>query len=234
MTEIQTRAQWNARPWTTFQPLDWSRVDKFIVHYSGAVRTQTVRSIQDYCMDSKGHSDIDYNELERDGVVYEGRMDHVGGHTLNLNSTSYAICMIGLDGDATDADRRAIRERYEYACGRAGRKLTMYGHRTAPFNVGTTDCPGDELQQWINQGMPWPGGVPSDGGDDLRRLNGDGGAAVRGLRRQLRRQHGGGSRRTRRRRRLHLRAVAASRAAGETSEANDRYTWPGGSRGSSR
>lgn len=156
VTTIQQRAEWNARPWTGYQSLNWANVTKFIVHYSGAARSQTTRSIQDYCMDKKGHSDIDYNELVKGDVVYIGRGDHAGGHTLGNNTTSYGICMIGLDGDATDADFQSIRERYEYACGRATRRLLMLGHRDAPQNVGTTNCPGNELENWIKAGMPWP------------------------------------------------------------------------------
>ncbi|HVI71716.1 MAG TPA: hypothetical protein VM656_09555, partial [Pyrinomonadaceae bacterium] len=62
-----TRAQWNARAPRSTTSLTLSKVDKFIVHYSGASRSQTIRSIQDYCMDVKGHSDIDYNALVKDG-----------------------------------------------------------------------------------------------------------------------------------------------------------------------
>lgn len=167
MTVYQTRAQWNARPWTAYVNLDWTRVTKFIVHYNDSTpgaRRQSPRSIQDFCMDVKGHSDVDYNELERDGVVYQGRHDHVGGHTLNNNSTSYGLCVIGEPGTLNDRDKQSVRERYEYACGRAGRRLEMLGHRDAPGNVGTTDCPGNEIEAWVKAGMPYPGGNP--GGDD--------------------------------------------------------------------
>jgi N-acetylmuramoyl-L-alanine amidase-like protein len=160
VTVIKSRSDWNARPWTDYVPLDWTRVVNFVTHYSGASRTQSVRSIQDYCMDVKGHSDIDYNEIVKDGVVYVGRADHVGGHTFGRNSTSYGICIIGNDGDATDADFQAVRERYDYACGRAGRALGKWGHRT--INPGTTDCPGDEIQAWIDRGMPYTLTFPGD------------------------------------------------------------------------
>lgn len=155
---IQSREQWNARPWTSYTVLDWNKVTSFITHYSGADRSQTPRSIQDYCMDDKGHSDVDYNELERGGIVYMGRGDHVGGHTFENNSTSYGLCMIGEDGDMTDADKTAIRNRYEYACGRAGRRLNMWGHRDAPGN-SSTSCPGDQVEAWIKAGMPYPSTV---------------------------------------------------------------------------
>lgn len=153
---LVTRAGWNARPPDSIVPLNWSKVDKFIVHYSGAARTQSVRSIQNYCMDSKGHSDIDYNDIVRGQNRYIGRGVNVGSHTLGLNSTSYGVCIIGNDGDATDDDFRTVREIYNELTAKLGRPLRQLGHRTA-MPPGYTDCPGDEIQAWIDRGMPYPG-----------------------------------------------------------------------------
>ena len=165
---LQTRGDWNARPPTSIVRLDWSKVTKFIVHYSGATRSQSVRSIQDYCMDNKGHSDIDYNELVRGNLLYVGRGNNVGSHTLNNNSTSYGVCMIGLNGDATNNDMNVIRSRYDYACAMAGRKLAMLGHNQAPtLPPGYTSCPGSELQAWINAGMPYLDENAPDVGEDM-------------------------------------------------------------------
>jgi hypothetical protein len=152
---LVTRAQWGARLPQRTVPLDWSIVDKFIVHYSGAVRTQTPRSIQNYCMDSKGHSDIDYNDLVRGKDRFVGRGSNVGSHTLGLNSSSYGVCVIGNDGDATDDDFRVVREIYDELTGSLGRQLRKLGHRTA-MPPGYTTCPGDEIQAWIDRGMPYP------------------------------------------------------------------------------
>lgn len=153
--DLVTRAQWNARPPDRVTPLNWGSVDKFIVHYSGAVRTQTVRSIQDYCMDHKGHSDIDYNDLVRGNLRYIGRGVNVGSHTLGLNSSSYGVCVIGVDGDATDDDFRVVREIYDELTAKLGRPLRQLGHRTA-MPPGYTTCPGNEIQAWIDAGMPYP------------------------------------------------------------------------------
>jgi hypothetical protein len=156
MIMLETRADWDARPPTAVTRLDWSKVTKFIVHYSGASRAQTVRSIQNFCMDVKGHSDIDYNELVRKNVLYVGRGNNVGSHTLGNNSTSYGVCMIGVDGDATADDLNVIRMRYDYACAMAGRTLAMLGHNQAPgLPAGYTACPGTQIQTWINAGMPF-------------------------------------------------------------------------------
>jgi peptidoglycan hydrolase-like protein with peptidoglycan-binding domain len=106
-------------------------------------------------MDTKSHSDIDYNELIRGEDVYAGRGDNIGGHTYGLNSTSYGVCVIGQDGDATEQDLASLQERYEYACAKAGRELTVYGHGEAPGQAehSGTDCPGREILGWIHEGL---------------------------------------------------------------------------------
>jgi N-acetylmuramoyl-L-alanine amidase. len=153
--QVVTREQWGARPPESTVPLRWGGVDKFIVHYSGAARTQSVRSIQNYCMDQKNHSDIDYNDIVRATNRYIGRGVNVGSHTLGLNSSSYGVCIIGNDGDATDDDFRTVRIIYDELTAKLGRQLRKLGHRTA-MPPGYTTCPGDEIQAWIDAGMPYP------------------------------------------------------------------------------
>jgi|SRR5687767_925922 len=163
MSKIITRAQWNARAPKSTVPLDWDSVLYFVIHYSGAKRSQSVRSIQNYCMDTKKHADIDYNELIRGGDVYVGRGDNAGGHTLGLNSKSYGVCIIGVDGDANELDLMALQERYHYACDRAGRLLTVVGHRDAPGQKPTS-CPGSEILGWITAGLIDDNPGPADPG----------------------------------------------------------------------
>lgn len=159
---LVTRQQWDARPPTKTVPLVLSQVDKFIVHYSGASREQSVKSIQNYCMDNKGHSDIDYSYLVRGNDLYVGRGDFEGSHTLHNNATSYGVCVIGNDGDATDADFTVVRTVYDELCNKLNRTLRFMGHNQAPgLEPGYTDCPGSQIQAWINQGMPYPEDVMS-------------------------------------------------------------------------
>jgi hypothetical protein len=153
---VVSRAGWNARPPEKIIPLTWSKVTQFIVHYSGAKRSQSVRSIQDYCMDSKGHSDIDYNDLVRGPDRYIGRGANIGSHILNQNSISYGVCVIGVNGDATDDDLRTVRAIYDELTVMLGRPLKAMGHGQA-MPPGYTDCPGSEIQDWINAGMPTEG-----------------------------------------------------------------------------
>jgi hypothetical protein len=161
MTIHVSREAWGARPPEKTTPLVRAGIRYFIVHYSGAVRTQTVQSIQNFCMDNKGHSDIDYNRLVRGEFDYMGRGWNVGSHTLNYNSISYGVCVIGLDGDATDDDLRTVREIYDQVCAELGRQLIMTDHRNL-LGTGYTSCPGDELDLWVDVGMPYPEGGTVD------------------------------------------------------------------------
>lgn len=152
-----SRAGWDARPPDCVDALDKSDVTMFIVHYSGASRDQSVRSIQNFCMDNKGHCDIDYNRIVRGDYDYMGRGWNTGGHTKDHNSVSYGVCMIGFDGDVTDQDKTTIRGIYDEVCAHLGRQLTKTTHRNV-LGASYTSCPGDSLDAWVDSGMPYPSG----------------------------------------------------------------------------
>lgn len=153
---IIPRSEWNARPpknRTTTSP--GNRV-YYVVHHSGASVTQTVRAIQDWCMDGRGFSDIDYNHLVRGstGEIYEGRgWDVVGAHTTNFNTSGVGVCIIGND-QASDAAKASVRWLYEQYNQRCGRTLKIRGHRE--LATTGTDCPGDHVFAWVHAGMPAP------------------------------------------------------------------------------
>lgn len=152
---IVTRSAWNARKPLSVMKVAWSRRTGFMVHYSGADKDQTVRSIQDHCMDTRGFSDIDYNFLVRDdGTIYEGRgWDNRGSHCLDENTPNIGVCAIGLDKDITAAQMHSIRWLYEGANRRKGSQLVK---RTHGGTTHKTDCPGKRLQAWVDAGMPDP------------------------------------------------------------------------------
>jgi hypothetical protein len=156
--DILARSSWNARaPKNTPVRVDPSRRVYYVVHHSGAPATQTVRAIQDWCMDGRGFSDIDYNFLVRatTGEIYEGRgWDIVGAHTTNFNTNGAGVCVIGND-EISDAAKRSVRWLYEQYNKRAGKILLVRGHRQLA-TTGTT-CPGDTIYAWVTAGMPAPG-----------------------------------------------------------------------------
>lgn len=151
--DIILRDEWGARPPRDITTDTWNDKTEFILHHSGASRSQTIKSIQNYCMDNKGHDDIDYCFIVKDGKIYEGRgWLNRGSHTKYHNKVGIGVCIVGKDGDDTEADRIAVRWLYDEACRRGNKTLKKLGHRTA--NPGTTDCPGNRLQSWVNAGMP--------------------------------------------------------------------------------
>lgn len=149
---IISRKEWGARAPRSRSTVNWGARTEFIVHYSEGPTTQSVRSIQNFHMDTRGWSDIGYNFLvDVQGRIYEGRgWLTVGAHAPDHNASGIGVCMIGRDGDATPAAKASIRAVYDEACRRAGRNLAKLGHR----DVYATSCPGDQLYAWVRAGMP--------------------------------------------------------------------------------
>jgi hypothetical protein len=143
-----TREEWDAREPDSEELLIIGNVEFFIVHYTGASRSQTIKSLQDYSMDVRNARDILYNSAVKDGVEYEGRHHNEGGHIGGLNEESYGVVVFGLDGDATEADMRTIEEIYDRECKFFGKRLIPYGHGEAPGQ--NTSCPGSQLQHFVN------------------------------------------------------------------------------------
>lgn len=155
MPTIITRAQWGARsPKATPVRVSPSSRTGFMTHYSGANKLQTVRSIQNYCMDNRGFNDIDYNFLvDYKGNIYEGRgWDVVGSHVANNNTPNIGVCAIGVDADITDAQKSAIAWLYAQANARCKKTLKKLVHS----DLASTSCPGSKLRAWVKAGMVDP------------------------------------------------------------------------------
>jgi hypothetical protein len=160
--KIISRAEWGARPPRSRATVDMSERRYYVVHHSGASATQTVRAIQDWCMNEppngRGFADIDYNHLVRatTGEIYEGRgWNVIGSHAVGYNTAGVGVCVIG-DDQLGDAAKRSVLWLYGEYNRRCGRTLTVKGHR----NVATTgtSCPGNKIASWIAAGMPRPEG----------------------------------------------------------------------------
>jgi hypothetical protein len=152
---IISRTQWGARPpKQTPIYVAPSKRRYYVVHHSNGPVDQTVRAIQDWCMDGRGFNDIDYNFLVRGstGQIYEGRgWDVQGAHTVGYNVTGVGVCIIGSD-QCSDAAKLAVRWLYAQYNDRCGRTLAIRGHR----DLDATDCPGDRNYAWVHAGMPAP------------------------------------------------------------------------------
>lgn len=171
------RAGWNARRPKGDPVHVPNRLRKeFIIHHSGGPSTQSIRAIQDWCMDGRGFDDIDYNMMVRqDGRVYVGRGLSVrGAHAKGHNTAGIGVCVVGTDELAPRA-RTALRYVYRVAVDFVGRPLLVLPHSSAD----ATDCPGDTIRRWIAHG--WcnprrlyylPGKAPRIGEDvrDVQRI----------------------------------------------------------------
>ena len=158
------RAEWGARPPRSRDTVAWSKRTGFMGHYSAASATQTVREIQNFHMDTRGWADIGYNFLINSvtGNVYEGRgWTVLGAHCAGYNTENIGVCIIGKDKpgvqDVSDAARANFKALYGEAKARKGGALKLLGHRER----GSTECPGDEIYNWIHAGLPIVGGTPS-------------------------------------------------------------------------
>lgn len=121
----------------------------FMVHHSGGPAGQSVRSIQDHCMDARGFLDIDYNFLiDQDGEVYQGRgWGKVGSHCVGWNAEALGVCVIGTNQLSAEA-RSALRELYAEACRRSGHELDELVHS----DKAPTACPGQVIRMWVHHG----------------------------------------------------------------------------------
>lgn len=159
---IITRAEWGARaPSNPGIRLPATPKYMFIHHgASGPCHTKaecirTVKSYQNYHMDTHGWPDIGYSfVVGEDGNAYEARgWDEVGAHTLGYNSVGLAICVIGdfTNHVPNDAALNTVKKLIE--CGANNHKLTspytLRGHR----DMGQTSCPGTKLYELIKT---WP------------------------------------------------------------------------------
>lgn len=157
---IITRAEWGARkpdP-SPFSQTSWANRHGFVVHYSAASKTQTVRAIQNYQMDTNGWRDIGYNFLvDYMGNIFEGCQGTwlaIGAHVANHNTSNIGVCAIGKNTEITDAQMRSIRLLYDETTRRAGKSLLKRYH--SGMDGAATECPGDRLRAWVQKGMQLP------------------------------------------------------------------------------
>lgn len=154
--DVRPREAWQARPpKAPYTPLKPAKVTRLFVHHTTGRQQDDIpawlRSIQRFHQEQRGWNDIAYSWLvDRDGVIWEGRGNVLGGHTKGYNSVSLAIAYLGDGGQPVpDVALRAIR----YQADNLRRTFPIAevdGHR----DVGATACPGDWLYAWVRSGMP--------------------------------------------------------------------------------
>lgn len=172
MIPIISRAQWDARaPRSGGAHVGMQRRTGFMIHHSGGPADQSVRAIQDHCMDTRGFRDIDYNFLvNQHGSIYMGRgWGVVGSHCVGQNTTTIGVCVIGTNELSRPA-RAALRQLYATAVSKAGHYLYPLVHR----DKWATACPGNLITAWVHDGWLHPRTlrhtVPLMSGHDVRAV----------------------------------------------------------------
>lgn len=143
---------------------------EFYVHYEGGrpcgdqTGPSVPRAIHDFHKNGRGWAGIGYSwVVDQAGHIYEGRgWGYQEAHCPGHNRSAWSVQgHIGGDEQPSDAMLSAIRWLYDQCCRRAGRALAKRGHRDG----FATECPGDPLYRWVEQGMPAPaGGTGGAGG----------------------------------------------------------------------
>lgn len=163
--EVITRRQWGAR--TTIGPgrhVPPSQRRFFVVHYpvmANRDERQWCRDIEQIHANQRWNAAPGYNFIVgQSGTVYEGcGRDIRGIHSPPRNTDGWGVCYL----QPTDRNGRPLaaltpqglagcRQLYDWLSSVAGRSLTMWWHgRDQP-----TACPGDDLRNWVRQGMRVP------------------------------------------------------------------------------
>lgn len=169
-----SRSSWGARPPDSRSFL--SSVNRVFIHYTGMDADEQenhvncagrVRGIQRYHMDTNGWADIAYSFIVcKHGFIFEGRgFDARTAATGPCNDDSLAVCFLGDDtanrDDVSNAGRKAIADAVASIERRKG-NVSVHGHR----DCMSTSCPGDQLYQWLRDGLPLPP-PPPEPEDDL-------------------------------------------------------------------
>lgn len=160
--QFRRREDWGARPpKAPYRSLNPARVTGFYLHHTTGAQQADIpgwlRSIQRFHQQTRGWNDIAYCWLvDRNGTIWEGRGNVVGGHTKGHNSTAIGVAYLGDGGQPVSAEalRAIVYLRDNLA--RTFPIVTVGGHR----DVGRTACPGDWLYGWLRDGMPVADAVP--------------------------------------------------------------------------
>jgi hypothetical protein len=156
-----TRGEWGARP-----PRSTSGINPTFgttAHWEGphlgwpwahGACFSLVRGIQNFHMNDRGWADIAYTGVAcGHGFVFEGRWlgrRTAANGTNDGNSRAYALCYLGGQGDPFTHDgRRAMRAGLDYLDAN-GAGPGRNGHR----DWKATECPGNEIYQWVRAGQP--------------------------------------------------------------------------------
>lgn len=160
---IITRQDWRARPAKSSTGITqvlgvaghWEGVK--IGPCNGSQCYERIRSIQAYHMDQNGWADIAYSMVVCTcGNIFIGRgptKRTAANGTNEANARWYAICVLMGPGDTfTDAAKHGFLEARQYLIDHGSAGPAIAPHR----QFFQTQCPGDQIAEWIADGSPNP------------------------------------------------------------------------------
>lgn len=165
---------------TNSRPIDWSRVDSIVIHYTAAKNADSdtarwLAQMQRSYVNGRGYS-LGYScAIDQTGVCWEIRgTDHIPAATKGENGHTFAILQL-VDWQNPANPAMIERTRRLVSDLRAHNQMTITGHR----DWGATRCPGDGVYHQIETGTfepvstpPTPPAPPTPGPEfDMRLIN---------------------------------------------------------------
>ena len=174
-----TRADWNARP--PLRPrtsVPWSQRVGVSWHWIGPGKgpsptgphSACLAQVRDWQAQHQANmwKDIGYNALIcQHGRAIEGRgLEFSGSHSPGVNTSHVGIqFMVGDKSDGITPVMVARAQRLRADIGALGKNIVRdWGHRDD--KVASTECPGDEIYQWVHSGGPTATTTPAPPPED--------------------------------------------------------------------
>lgn len=137
---------------TTSRPVDWSRVENIVIHYSGAKTinpdtAQKLRGSQRDYVNNRGYS-LGYSvAVDQQGVSWEIRgTDFIPAANKNYNGVTWVIqVLVNWQDGCNPAMVDTVRNLVKFARSQIQRDVPVIGHR----DIGSTRCPGDGVYTQI-------------------------------------------------------------------------------------
>ncbi len=148
-----TREQWEQPGYTiaehtTSRPVDWSRVENIVIHYTADKTAnldtaQYLANMQRSYVNGRGYS-LGYSvAVDQQGKSWEIRgTDFIPAANKNYNGVTWVIlCLVDWQDACNWQMTETVRDLVKFARTQAGRDLPVIGHR----DIGSTRCPGDGI-----------------------------------------------------------------------------------------
>ncbi len=137
---------------TTSRPVDWSRVDNIVIHYTADKTAnldtaEYLSNMQRSYVNGRGYS-LGYSvAVDQQGVSWEIRgVGFIPAANKNYNGVTWVIlCLVDWQDACNRQMTETVRNLVKFARSQIGRDVPVIGHR----DIGSTRCPGDGVYTQI-------------------------------------------------------------------------------------